>query len=209
MNIQFKILETISHINDENLFNEIYVTATIDNQPVGFSQTHYISKDIFEKKLSSVVKFFIYKINQGNAQLQKSFEQNEEIVLVKMLKSFGNNWAEIQNNINKQYSSNYNKFIQYWVNKPTQKLIYVLDENDHTFTEIVKSQKQLIDIKSQNNRGKNIGKLIMKHVIHHLSTKNLFLWESSTQTESGKKLWKNTDEHFFVEKQQDRSFAFL
>ena len=188
MSLTYLILEKPS--TEDNFFSEFYITVHVNAQPAGFSRIHYISQETFCKKLLTPLSFFIYKINQGNHLLIKAYEDNNFQQLITLLPHFGKNWDEIKENIHNSYSKNHSKFINYWVEKPTTKLIYVLTEKDTKFSFIENNLEICKSISSHNFRGQQISKSLMMFASHILKEKQLSLWESSTQTIEGGFLWK-------------------
>lgn len=197
---EFKILEKFTTFQDDDLFHRAYITLHVNHQPAGFVRVIYIGDEIAQKKLNTVTDFFIYKVNNGNEAIRKAYENNDLEFLCKKFKSFitpTNNllkdWESIQEAICQNYNSKFLEFVDYWVNKPSRELIYVLDEKDKQFSIIQEGKEVIVPSYPQNWRGKGIGKLLADFSVEYAHGLRLHLWQSKNQTAQGKKLWKFTN----------------
>lgn len=194
---EFKTLEKFTTVNDADLYHRTYITVHINHQPAGFVKIIYIGDEIAQKKLRNCTQFFIYKINNDNTAIANAYENNDLEFLCKKFKSFTKltndlekDWNNIQKSINEDYGNKYIEFLDYWVNKPSRELIYVLDEKDKQFSIIQDNEELIVPVFPQNWKGQGIGKALAEKSINYAHNLRLHLWQSSNQTEQGKKLWK-------------------
>jgi hypothetical protein len=190
MDIQTNILEKKASKKDENLFTQIYITASLHEQPVGFVRILYIEEIIANSKLSTPFEFFIYKINQGNSTFKNIYENAEFDKFAQLLPMYGSNFDEIVENISNTYAKKHAEFVDYWVSKPSREQTYVLTEKDTHFYFIENNEEIKKNIRPQNFRGMGIGKFLLEKSMSIIEDKGLHLWQSKTQTQQGEKFWE-------------------
>lgn len=198
MNLKFDTLTQLTNTESPDLFHRIYITVHADDKPAGFVRILYIGSDIAKVKLKNSVDFFVYKIYHDNEELHNAYKENNLEFLCKHLKSFNRNqtgnlkqdWETIQQNIKEDYQNKFEEFVDYWVDKPSRELIYVIDEKTKFFGIINGDEEVKTPIQTENWQGHGIGKELSEYSIKHIDQMNLNLWASSNQTKQGLKLWK-------------------
>lgn len=198
MILKFDTLETFTTPESSDLFHRIYITAHADGKPAGFVRIIYIGKEIAEKKLKDSLQFFIYKINYSNEELHKAYEDGNLELLCKKLKSFNRSqtgdllrdWEIIQQNIHETYHKKHEEFVDYWVDKPSRELIYVVNETTKFFGIIDGNEEVSTSIEPHNWQGCGIGRELVEQSVKYTEKLKLNLWQSNNQTKQGLKLWK-------------------
>lgn len=198
MTITFQILEQVATVNHDELCDKIYIAAFLNQEPAGFVRIQYINQDVYEKKLLTPLDYFIYKVYQGQAEIQSAYEKNDWKTLVNKLSSIGSTEEGIKQYIQDNYVKQHAEFVDYWVNKPNREMTYVLTELDTHMQVVANGELVRQDILPRNYRGLGIGKALLEKSMEYIHDKGLNLWQSKTQTTQGQKFWKVNFDNFQI-----------
>lgn len=200
MTIQFEILEKHPEFNEDELFSRIHINAIYNNEPAGFVSVIYVNSETYEKKLKTPLDYFVYKIYQGHNDVRTLYENrhNELLKFVQRFKSLGSTYEDILDHVNDNYSNQYEKFINYWVNKPSRELTYVYDGTKSNVKSLINGKFTSVSIEPKNFRKIGIGKALLEKSMEVVNSKQLSLWESNTKTIQGNKFWQVAFDNFNI-----------
>ncbi len=182
------------------LFDTYAFNAYINDELVGYAKLSYIPKQKAEK-INSPMDYYIYKNYSDNESILNAYkEKNYEYLIQKLSpklldkkSSIEDIYHEYENEINNLFFSQYKRFYDYWVNKPSIDLIRVFSEKDTKVSDLI--NKKIIERKPKNYQKQGIGISLYIHIADWCKSNNLHLWSSQTQTEDAKKIWESMEKN--------------
>lgn len=210
MSITFEVLETHPKFTDDELFSKIYITALYENEPAGIVNIHYINNETYDKKLKTVLDFFVYKMHQGYPDVKELYENRDKNLLgfVKHFHNYGKTIEDIESNITEIYGKKHLEFIDYWVNKPSRELTFVFDDKTTAFRGVYNGEIVKQFRKAKCMRKKGIGKALLEKSIEVVAQKNMSLWESNNKTAQGVKFWQVAFDNYTIIKSSENTKDF-
>lgn len=199
-NIYFKYKHIKNNPKKYHLWDSIYIQMFHNDEMIGYANLSFISQPSAHDYLKNPFDFFIYKINCSNLVLKKAYKkQNIEKILTLLNIPFSQEdkisiYQDFYKKIEKDYQNAYQNFYDYWVEKPSIDIITIFSEKDIYFTDFFHQQEKQKRLPI-SYQGQGYGKLFYQFIINLLQKKNYYLWESKTQTEDAKKVWKSLEKN--------------
>jgi len=177
------------------------IQAEVQGIVAGYIHIVYIDTQAVQDFYQRTLDWFV--TSKCNSQLQKLYEQQDIQFFNEMEKNFQTgldlserNFNQLANQFNHylqtgSYQVQYEKFIDYWVNKPNAELIYVYHSDDKTQKDFSTFPfTQAPRLHCQNFRGHGIAQQLYAEASRYLQEHGLMLYASKNQTENGQKMWK-------------------
>lgn len=188
---------------DENPFgwSRHVIQAEVHGDIAGYINIVYIDTQALQDFYQRTLDWFV--TSKCNTYLQDLYQRQDIGFFHEMEKNFHTGIDLSQQSFNQlatrfndylqnsSYQRQYEKFIDYWVNKPNAELIYVYQAEDKVqkdFSSFPFTQQARTHC--QNFRGQGIAQKLYAETSRYLQQQGLMLYASKNQTENGQKMWK-------------------
>jgi hypothetical protein len=187
-NIQFNILHILS--KEDSDFSSLIVQAFLNDEAAGHIILNYISMESKINKFNTVFDYFIYKKLPLKIQNEKNTPQFLNSVN-NYLKSTYSTIDELVDFVDKQFNTEYQKLLSFYLNKPTPEILTVYSDKDlhyRNFNSFPAEKTTRNNVNFQNlgisNALYNVAAIILKEL-------NMDLYSSNNQTNDGKRMWNS------------------
>lgn len=174
----------------QDIWTHHIIEISKNEQPAGFIKLTYYNPDNCQYKINNVLDYFALLKSNKDPQLWFDNKNSSFFDFVKKNSSF-----DALSYIEETYQEQYDSFLNKWHQKPTVEIVKIYSNKDEKSSHFDCWPQQSKNREPINFQKMGLGKFLHYAAAVALKQKNLYLWQSSTQTQEGKDMWESMEKN--------------
>ena len=174
----------------QDIWTHHIIEINKNEKPAGFIKLTYYNPDNCEYKINNVLDYFALLKSNKDPQLWFDKKDTSFFDFVKK-----DDFLDVVDYIRNTHQEQYENFIHKWHQKPTVEIVKIYSDNDEKSSHFDYWPHQSKNRESINFQKMGLGKFLHYVAAVALKPKNLYLWQSSTQTKEGKDMWESMEKN--------------